>query len=210
MAPLEAPLRQLFQEDSGHTVRFVFGSSGMLARQIENGAPYDVYLSANEKFVHDLAVQGRVDPARVVVYALGRVAVWSKSGQFGSLSSLRAARRIAIANPAHAPYGIAARGMLERAGLWAELERRIVYGENVRQALQYAESGNVDAVLTAWSLVHDRGGVLVPAELHDPIRQAGGVVASSRNRKVVEAFLALLGSKIGRALLERNGLFAPE
>lgn len=191
-------------------MRFVFGSSGMLARQIENGAPYDVYLAANERFARDLAAQGKVDPASVAVYALGRVAVWSKSGRFGSLADLRAARRIALPNPAHAPYGVAGRQALEREGLWAGLEGRIVYGENVRQVLQYAESGNVDAALTAWSLVHDRGGVLVGGELHDPIRQAGGVIASGRNRKVAEAFLVFLGSKKGRALLERYGLFAPE
>jgi molybdate transport system substrate-binding protein len=141
LVPLDAPLRHLFQEDTGHTVRFVFGSSGMLARQIENGAPYDVYLAANERFARDLAAQGKVDPASVAVYALGRVAVWSKSGRFGSLADLRAARRIALPNPAHAPYGVAGRQALEREGLWAGLEGRIVYGENVRQALQYAESG---------------------------------------------------------------------
>lgn len=193
-----------FRKATGERVRFVFGSSGMLARQIENGAPYDAYLSANEKLVYDLAAQGRLDPNSVRVYAVGRIATWSKYG-----TGLGAARRIAMANPAHAPYGVAARQALEKQGLWAGLEQRIVYGENVRQALQFAESGNAEVAITAWSLVFDRGGILLAAELHAPIRQAGGVVASSRQRELAARWLDFLGGAAGRALLARYGLFPP-
>jgi molybdate transport system substrate-binding protein len=85
-----------------------------------------------------------------------------------------------------------------------------VYAENVRQALQFAESGNVDAAITAWSLVFDRGGVLIPAEFHEPIRQGAGVVVSSRSRDLAARFLDFLMSKDGQARLGRNGLFPPE
>lgn len=188
----------------------MFGSSGMLARQIENGAPFDVYLSANEKFVRDLAAQGRIDPATVTPYATGRVAIWSKQERYRSLAGLRKASRIAIPNPAHAPYGVAAWQALEKQGLWSELEARVVYGENVRQAYQYAASGNADVVLTSWTLVFDRGGVLIPANLHEPVRQCAGVIATTRNRTVAGRFLEFLVSKEGRALLARHGLFPPD
>ena len=204
---LEQPLREGFRKAADGQVRFVFGSSGMLARQIENGAPYDVYLSANEKFVHDLAAQGKLDPKSVRVYALGRVALWSKNRSIRQLSDLGSVRQLSLPNPAHAPYGVAARQALEKEGAWKSLEARIVYAENVRQALQFAESGNVDAAITAWSLVFDRGGILIPAGLHAPIRQAAGVVASGSNRGLAARFLDYLSSPDGRALLSRYGLF---
>ena len=204
---LEQPLREGFQKAAGGQIRFVFGSSGMLARQIENGAPYDVYLSANEKFVHDLAAQVKLDPQSVRVYALGRVALWSKDRAIGKLSDLGTVGRLSLPNPAHAPYGVAARQALEKEGAWKSLETRVVYAENVRQALQFAETGNVDAAITAWSLVFDRGGILIPAGLHAPIRQAAGVVASSSNRVLAARFLDYLSSPDGRALLSRYGLF---
>ncbi|MBI4875114.1 MAG: molybdate ABC transporter substrate-binding protein [Acidobacteria bacterium] len=209
VAPLEKPLSEGFQRATGQRLRFVFGSSGMLARQIENGAPYDVYLSANEQFVRDLVTQSKILSGSVTIYAAGRVALWSKSGAVRTLSDLRAARRIAMANPAHAPYGVAARQVLEKQGLWPELQSRIVYAENVRQALQFAESGNADAVLTAWSLVIGRGGVLLPAEWHAPVRQSGGIVASSGQQPLAARLLDFLVSKSGRAILDRFGLFAP-
>jgi molybdate transport system substrate-binding protein len=204
---LEQPLREGFQKAAGGQIRFVFGSSGMLARQIENGAPYDVYLSANEKFVYDLAAQGKLDPKSVRVYALGRVALWSKNRSIRQLSDLGSVRQLSLPNPAHAPYGVAARQALEKEGAWKSLETRVVYAENVRQALQFAESGNVDAAITAWSLVFDRGGILIPAGLHAPIRQAAGVVASSSSRALASRFLDYLSSPAGRALLSRYGLF---
>jgi len=116
---------------------------------------------------------------------------------------LRRAKRIAIANPAHAPYGRAAREILDKAGLWAALSSRIVFAESVRQAMQYAETGNVDAVLTSWSLVHDRGGVLLDgAEL----RQAAAVTKSAKNAEAAQKFLDFLQSEAGRTILARHGL----
>lgn len=203
LAPLEQPLSQAFGR-----VRFVFGASGMLSRQIEQGAPYDVYLSANEKFVAELASSGRILADTVRVYASGRLGLWAKNRSFTGLDQLRdkSLRHIAIANPAVAPYGAAAKQVLENQGLWKELQPRIVYGENVRQALQYAQSGNADAVITAWSLVFDRGALLLPDTLHSPIRQSGGVVASSKRLHEARAFMNFLAGDQARAILEAHGL----
>jgi molybdate transport system substrate-binding protein len=183
----------------------------MLARQIENGAPYDVFLSANERFVNDLSASGRLLPDSVAVYGVGRLGLWSKSGVFKDLADLRSPRvkHVAIANPVHAPYGAAAKQALERAGLWTALQPRLVYGENVRQALALAQSGNADAVITAWSLVKDRGAVLLSERLHAPIRQAGGVAASSSHAAEGRKLLQFLTSPEGLRLLEAHGLYPP-
>jgi len=181
----------------------------MLARQIAAGAPYDVFLSADERRVQELARQERLEG--VTVYAVGRLGLWSKSGRYRTLADLASPslRHLAIANPAHAPYGAAAREALERSGVWPQVKDRILYGENVRQALEYASSGNAEAAVVAWSLVLDRGGVLVAAELHAPIRQSGGVVNRSVHKEAAMAFQRFLVSAEGRALLGRCGFQAP-
>ena len=173
LAPLRASLTGGFQRLTGQTLRFTIGSSGELARQIRSGAPYDVFLSANEQYVKDLSASGFLDPASLTVYAHGRLAIWSKTGEYRTLGDLLkpTALHVAIANPKFAPYGVAARQVLENRGLWKQVERKIVYGENIRETLQYAESGNADVALVAWSLVHDKGGILLPAAWHAPISQ---------------------------------------
>jgi molybdate transport system substrate-binding protein len=208
---IKGSLTEAFAAKPGARLRFTFGASGALARQIASGAPYDVFLSADEGRIKELAAAGDLVSDSIEVYALGRIALWSKGGAAKSLSGLQAAKilHIAIANPGHAPYGAAARQALEKAGLWQKLERKIVYGESVRQALEYAESGNADAAITAWSLVVHRGGILLPSELHNPIRQAGAVVRSSRNQPAARAFLRFLLSPEGRRLLESGGFVTP-
>jgi molybdate transport system substrate-binding protein len=195
-----------FEKESGKKVQFTLGSSGMLAKQIEHGAPYDVFLSANERYVADLAKAGRVIPSSVRMYATGVVGLWSRSGKFRKLGDLVHAKHVALANPAHAPYGVAAKEILEKHELWVPLQKQIVYGENVRQALQYAESGNADAVLTAWPLLLEKAGaVLIPVNTHQPIRQGCGVVATARDKELAERFLLFLTKGTGAELLRKAG-----
>ena len=191
----------------GCELRWTFASSGTLARQIAAGADYDVYLSANQKFVEDLAAAGHVHRGSMTTYARGRLALWSKR-RLG-WKDLAQVQRISIANPQHAPYGLAAKQALERAGLWTKVESRVVFGENVRQALQFAATGNADAALVAWSLVKDRPGAsLVPEEWHAPILQAGAVPRRARRSAEARRFLQWLMSEPGRAALEAHGLAA--
>ena len=179
----------------------------MLTRQVASGAPYDLFLSADEARVKELATSGDLLRDSLVEYARGRLGVWSRGGRFGSLGELLAPAvlHIAIANPAHAPYGAAARQALEKSGLWPKLGGKIVYGETVRQALEYSESGNAEAAIVAWSLVSDRGGVLLPASLHSPIRQWAGIVKTSKNQEAARYFLRFLVSPEGRKLFESHG-----
>lgn len=208
LSPLAEDLAKSFLEKSGYSVRFTFASSGTLAQQIQNGAPFDVYLSANESFTKRLVASGHILGDSVRLYGRGRVGLWSKTGAIRTISDLLlpGVLHLALANPSHAPYGLAAKQVLEKRGVWAKLSGKIVYGENVRQALQYAESGNADAVITAWSLIFDKGGVQLPAAWHEPIRQTGAVVTSSKNPEAARRFLNFLISPEGRTLLGRFGL----
>jgi molybdate transport system substrate-binding protein len=203
LGPFTPALEKAF---TGAKIRFSIGSSGSLARQIENGAPFDVFLSASDQYVKNLAASGHLDPATVVVYATGRIGLWSADGSVHSMDDLTKphVKHIAIPNPEFAPYGVAAKKTLETRGLWKQIEPKIVYAENVRQALQFAESRNADAVITSWTLLKDRG-VLLPAEWHDPIRQAGGVVKTSSQPAAALRFLQFLRGSEGRRILESGG-----
>ena len=211
MAPLAPALEAAFRQATGHQVRFTFASSGSLARQIENGAPFDVFLAAGESYARDLVAAGQAQDSSITVYALGRIGLWSHSGTILQLNALKSAqvKHVAIANPQHAPYGAAAQQALEGQGLWKQLEAKLVFGENVRQALQFAESGNADAVITSWTLLKGRG-VLLPAEFHAPIRQTGVVLKSSSQQEAARAFLAYLVSPSGQSILTAGGLFSLE
>jgi molybdate transport system substrate-binding protein len=201
LAPLAPKLQQAYKEK----IRFTLGSSGSLKTQIENGAPFDVFLSANEQYAKDLASAGLV--TNVIVYATGSLALWSPNGSVKSLEDLKkkSVVHLAIPNPQHAPYGVAAREALESRHLWKEVEPKIVYGENVRQALQFAESGNADAVLTSWTLLIGKG-ILLPDDWHSPIRQAGAVVKSSSQIEAAKAFLKYLSSPEAQKIFNEGGL----
>ncbi len=210
LALAQQSLSSAFHEKTGAAIRFSLGSSGALAKQIENGAPFDVFVSANEMYVKDLATAGHIDPASLHIYALGRLGLWSFAGNIHDLNQLLSpvVKRVAIANPQFAPYGAAAKDLLERAGLWSRLQPKIVYGENVSQALQYAESQNADAAIVSWTLVASKGGTLLPAN-HAPIRQAVGIVADTKQLALARQFVEFLLSPAGRAILSAHGLTPP-
>lgn len=202
LSPLAPKLERAYKEK----VRFTLASSGSLKQQIENGAPFDVFLSANEQYVMDLAAANLVSDA--TVYAIGRIALWSPNGSVASLADLKKTSviHLSIPNPQFAPYGVAARQALESQGLWKGVESKIVYGENVRQALQFAESGNVDVVVTSWTLLNGKG-TLLPAEWHQPIRQTGAIVKSSAQAEAARRFLKFLLGPEAQKILTDGGLF---
>lgn len=208
LAGVSKQLTQAFA--SKGRVRFTLGSSGILAKQIENGAPFDVFLSANERYVTDLSRSGKIEGFSVRPYATGQLGLWSLNGEFRTLESLPQAKHVSMANPLHAPYGVAAKEALERQDLWQKVQPKIVYGENVRQALQYAESGNADAVLTAWSLLMQKpGAVKIPATLHNPIRQVGGVVKGTKLHDLAVQFIEFLTKGQGKQILLDGGFGSP-
>src|SRR5262249_37261224 len=136
LGPVGAELASKFQSVTGNRVRFVYAASGIITQQLKSGAPYDALLLANLTYIKDLERAGKVLPDTVIVYSVGRLAVWSPHGlEWKDLMSDQVSH-IAIANPAHAPYGMAARQALEKAGLWNRVQSKLVFGENVQQALQ--------------------------------------------------------------------------
>jgi molybdate transport system substrate-binding protein len=210
LAPASAELRAAFEKASGHKVNWVNGSSGLFARQIEAGAPFDVFLSADEKIVAELATDQKVLAGSAKTYGRGRLGLWSKQGNL-TLKQLEApaVRFIAIANPAHAPYGRAAKDYLERRGLWTKLLPKLVYGENVLQAYQYAASGNAELCIVAWSQVMDKGGLPIDPSLHMALRQTGAIPYRAPHPVEARTFLAFLSSPAGQAILSRHGFLAP-
>ncbi len=203
-----AEIGAAFEKETGTRVVFNFGSSGLLAQQIAQGAPVDLFASANRAYVDDLAARGIVDAATVRLYARGRIVIWSRAAFVQSIADLARPEiaRIAIANPEHAPYGIAAREALQSAGVWTSVQSKLVLAENVQQAKQYAETKSVDAAIIAQSLtLGDNRAALIPQELYRPLDQALGVVKGSRNEPAARAFADFVAGAQGRAVLGRYG-----
>jgi molybdate transport system substrate-binding protein len=184
------------------TVLFVNGASAALAQQIQQGAPFDVFLSANVDLVDRL----HLDSAKT--YTIGHVAILWNDGNPHNLNGLTlpAIHFISIANPKLAPYGLAAKQALQQSNLWDKIEPKIVYGENVRQALQLFDSGNADAVLTALSLVINRHPQIVPSE----VVQKAGIVPATKEPQSAKAFLDWLLSPPAQEILAKFGFDEPK
>jgi molybdate transport system substrate-binding protein len=205
-------LAAMFQARTGIEVRVTTGSSGLLARQIEQGAPYFLFAAASRDYVDQVVAAGRCDAATIVPYARGRLIVWTPPGTAAptTLAGLADPRfaRIAIANPEHAPYGRAARSALEHAGIWGQVEGRIVLGENVQAAMQFARTGNADAAIVALSLAPagDGGGTLrVDPALHEVLEQSLVICGQGEEAAAARQLAALITSPPGRELLTRYG-----
>jgi molybdate transport system substrate-binding protein len=215
LRPAFEELGAAFEADTGTKVTFSFGSSGQLREQIINGAPFDLFASANVEFVDAVIEAGRGVESTKADYALGRIVLWSPSGATlpSSIEELTDPRyrRIAIANPEHAPYGLAARQALESAGIHDEIRDRLVYGENISDTFRLAQSGNADVGIVALSLAIADGGeyTLLPADLHEPLEQALVVTATGARGEAAAAFAEYLGSPEGRSVMVRYGFVLP-
>jgi len=213
-----------FRSDNGQTVKLVFGSSGAFTAQIENGAPFEMLLSADEQYVFQLADKGLMRD-RGALYAIGRIAFFAPHGSSikvdAAMTDLRTAladgrlKRFAIANPEHAPYGRAARAALRHAGLWPAVEPRLVLGENAGQAMQFASSGSSQGGIVPLSLSRAPGlaklgtFALLPAEWHadEPLRQR--MALTRKAGPTAEAFFRYLQQPVAREILVRYGFVLP-
>jgi molybdate transport system substrate-binding protein len=203
-----------FEARTGIHPTFSFGSTGLLAKQVSEGAPFDLFAAANLEFVDKVVAAGACDGATKTAYARGRIVVWTTGPAPARLEDLADPKykQIAIANPDHAPYGRAAKQALEKVGIWDQVEGRIVQGENVQQALQYAQSGNVDAAIVALSLsTISKGGSSLPIDpgLYEPLDQAMVVCGKGPGTASAAAFAAFVGSPEGREIMNRYGFLLP-
>jgi molybdate transport system substrate-binding protein len=195
-------------------VTLVMGSTGNLAHQVAAGAPADVLFAANEAFVDDLIERGALLRETRALYAQGRIGIAARPGrglkQLGALTG-PGIRRIAIANPGHAPYGKAAEEALRGAGLWETVKPRLVYGDNVRHTLQFLETGAVDVAIIALSIAEVPGieFTLIDAALHLPLNQAAAVTARSAHPDLAQAFIRFVLGPEGRPIMKRYGFLLP-
>lgn len=216
LGPAFAQIVPQFEQQTRTDVTLVLGSTGMLAQQIRNGAPADVFFAANESFIRDLAVENLTLRQTHAIYARGLIAtVTLRSGaiRIDDLKNLTDPRikRIAIANPQHAPYGLAAKQAIEAAGLWHALEPKMVFGENVQQAMQFVRSGSAEAGIVARS-VADTADVhwkLVDARLHAPLDQMAAVVSRTKQPAVAMSFIEFVNGAHGRLVMRQFGFLLP-
>ncbi|HXG93683.1 MAG TPA: molybdate ABC transporter substrate-binding protein [Blastocatellia bacterium] len=216
LTPAFEELGQKFEQQTGKKITFTFGSTGNLTKQIENGAPFDLFAAANIEYIEQLERQELIVPGTKQLYARGRITIWTRADspiQIRSLEDLARSdvKRIAIANPEHAPYGVAAREALQSAGIWQSVESKIAPAENVRQALQYAETGNADAAIVALSLSVQSSGrwALVPEDLHRPLDQALAIIKDSKHEQLARQFADFINSPEGRAVMRKYGFILP-
>jgi|SRR3954447_17096850 molybdate transport system substrate-binding protein len=214
---------QAYEKQTGIKLKFSFGASGAITQQIHNGAPFDIFFSADTDYPKQLIAGGEADAASLHEYAIGNLVLWVPAespldvGQKGMDILLDASvKKIAIANPQHAPYGRAAVAALKHAGLYDRVADRLVMGENVSQAAQFAESGNAQAGFVA--LAHAASPTMrgkgkywqVPAEYYPPLAQGVVVLAHSSHKKEAAEFLNYVNSNEAEEMLRKYGFTLPE
>jgi molybdate transport system substrate-binding protein len=201
-----------FQKETGIHVVPSIGATADLSRQIENGAPFDVFAAADTEHVAGLEQKGLITPGTRSIYARGRLVLWVPPGakikvqQIEDLTGPHI-ERIAIAKPDLAPYGRAAVETLRAKGIWDKLQSKVVYGENVAQAKQFAATGNAEVAFVPLSLVfRDQGSrVEIDESLHSPIDQSIGVVKSSHRQETSKRFVDYVLSPKGQEILTQHG-----
>jgi molybdate transport system substrate-binding protein len=206
-----------FERKNIAALQVSYGSSGNFFTQIQNGAPFDLFFSADSEYVKKLDATGLSEPGTSGVYAIGRLVVWTRADAlvdvrrdgWQALLDPRV-QKIAIANPAHAPYGKAAEAALRSAGIYDQVKSKLVFGENISQTAQFVQSGNAQLGLVALSLAVSpamQGGHHweVPVDAYPPIEQSAVVLRSSRNLAAARAFLDFVRSGPGREILRKYG-----
>jgi len=203
---------QRFTSETGIHVVFSFGATAELAKQIENGAPFDVFAAADTEHVDSLDRAGLLTPGTRAIFARGRLVLWLPAGSTLKLTQVEGITakqfdRIAIAKPDVAPYGQAAVESLQKLGIWNEIEPKVVFAQNVAQARQYAATGNAEAAFIPLALVKPGDGTYVEVKesLHHPINQALGVIKSAAQQEAARKFVSFVLSQQGQQILANKG-----
>ncbi len=207
------------QRHPGHELEVIYGSSGKFHTQIQQGAPYDLFFSADIAFPRELVKKGMA-ASEVKPYAFGRIVLWSNSlnATKMTLESLTDPKitRIAIANPKHAPYGKRAEEALRTAGLWDRLQPKLVFGENIAHTAQYVQTGSAQVGIIALSLALNselakKGGYyLIPEKLHNPLEQGYVITKRGADKPLAKQFADYMASKAARSVMTRYGFVLPD
>ena len=210
-------LARQYELQSQSKLEMSYGSSGNFFSQIQNGAPFDLFFSADINYPRRLENVGLAEPGTLYLYSVGRIVLWAPADAKFDLATKRweallddRVQKIAIGNPEHAPYGRAAVSALQKAGIYDEVRGKLVYGENISQAAQFVQSGNAQIGILAKSLVVSptmQAGKSwdIPVDMYPPIEQAAVVLKNAQNKELARAFLNFVKSPAGRAILAKYG-----
>jgi molybdate transport system substrate-binding protein len=210
-------IAEQFQKETGKNVKLIFGSSGSFFQQIQNGAPFDIFFSADLNYPKKLEAAGLTEPGSFYQYAKGRIVIWvSKDSALDVSSGLKSLlnpsiKKIAVANPQHAPYGQAAVAAMQKEGIYDKVKDKFVLGENISQTASFVVSGSADVGIVALSLalspsMRDKGRyVEIPTDEYPPIEQAGVILNSSKNKEVAKQFLSFIKTTTVADTLRRYG-----
>jgi molybdate transport system substrate-binding protein len=215
-------LSKTFEKQTRTKVNVTYGSSGNFFSQMQNGAPFDLFFSADIEYPGKLEAAGLAEPGTLYEYAIGRIVIWAPADAKADVTKLgwnmlldARIEKIAIADPEHAPYGRAAVAALQKAGIYEAVKPKLVYGENISQAAQFVQSGNAQAGIVAMSLALSpamRGGKRwdIPPDMYPPLEQGAIVLKGARKKDLAGAFLDFVKSPAGRAILAKYGFELPE
>jgi molybdate transport system substrate-binding protein len=221
-ANFTAPVQQiveLFQKETGHTVKLSFGSSGKFTSQIKEGAPFDVLLAADEKNPKLLEQEGLAVKDSRFVYALGKLVLWSAQPGLvdgkGAVLGKGGYNKLAYADPKLAPYGLAAQETLQKMNLWDKVQGKLVTGESITQTYQFAATGNAELAFIALSQITKEGKIsegswwLVPADMYNPIKQGAVQLSAAKDPAAAKAFMAFLKNEKALAIIRSFGYGVP-
>lgn len=205
-----------FAKDTGITAEITFGSTGTAAMQIENGAPYDIFAAADTSYIDKLREKGLILPDSQQLYAQGRIGIATPKNKptIQSLQELAAnpsIKKIAIADPSHAPYGRAAKEAFEHSNTWEQVKNKLVYGKNIQDTLAIMQSGNVDAAIIALSIYkpEEVNFSLIDPSLHSPLNQALAILKSTQQEEKARQFIAYVNGEKGRKIMKKYGFLLP-
>lgn len=211
-----------FEKATGHSVNASFGSSGKFFAQIQNGAPFEVYLSASEKYPLELEKSGHAVANSRFVYAIGKLVLWSATPNFvdpqGEILKTGSFKHIALADPAHAPYGVVAEEVMQHLGVIDKLRPLFVMGENIAQTFQFVSTGNVELGFVGMAQVINvetgkigsGSGWPIPDDLHSPFRQTAQLLAKGAENPAALALMDFLKSKTALAVIQKYGFGSPK
>lgn len=214
------PMKEIitaFEKATGHSAKTSYGSSGKFFTQIQNGAPFEVYLSANEKYPQELEKSGFAVPNSQFTYAIGKLALWSAKPDFvdqqGAVLQAANFKHIAIADPAHAPYGVVAEDVMQQLGVLEKLRPLFVMGENIAQTFQFVSTGNAELGFVGLAQVIDPdsgkigsgSGWIIPGNMHRPFCQTAQLLSKGAENPAATALLAFLKSPEALAIIKKYG-----
>jgi molybdate transport system substrate-binding protein len=221
-ANFSAPMQQiatLFQKDTGHTIKLSFGATGAIYAQIKNGAPFDVFLSADQSTAQKLALEGLAVPNSRFTYATGQLALWSKQKDLvdgkGQILKSNSIQRIAVANPKLAPYGAAALETITNLGLVNELQPKLVQGDNISQTYQFVFTQNAQVGFVALSQIYANDAIssgsawIVPSHLYKPIAQDAILLRKGSDNAAAKALMLYLKGDKARQIIKSYGYLVP-